>query len=67
MTPEQLQQWVALFTSAEQIGQVVFEGVKALAGANLSADELKDLEAAWQADVVRAAANAGITPAPDQP
>lgn len=62
-----LQAWLALFNTAMILGRTVSDGVHALAAAQLTPDELAQLEAAWDEDVQRSAANAGIPPVPDTP
>lgn len=62
-----LQAWLSLFNTAMTIGRTVYDGVHTLAAAQLTPDELAQLEAAWDEDVQRSAANAGIAPVPDTP
>jgi len=67
MNAQELQAWFALLGAAMALGETVYDGVKHIAKKELTPEELKALEAAWDDDVQRSARNAGITPEPDTP
>ena len=59
--------WVALFQAALALGTDVYTAVHQLASNRLSHEDLLSLEAAWNADVIESAHNAGIPASPDTP
>lgn len=67
MDPATLQKWLTLFAAAESIGEAVYDAVKNHATGTLSQADYLVLEQAWNDDVVRSAANAGIAAVPDVP
>ena len=67
MDPQTLQLYLALFAAAMAIGTGAYNAVKSFASQTLTPAELAALEAAWEADVVESAKNAGIAPEPDTP
>lgn len=67
MTPEQIQAWMAVVSAAMLVGSDLVDAVKNHARQTLSDADYATLESAWQDDVARTAANAGIPVEPDVP
>jgi hypothetical protein len=62
MDPNQLQAWLALFSAAYALGEVVVDGVKHIAKGQLTPEENREVLALWSENRARAARNAGIEP-----